>query len=73
MLREELPTLTRQLSYTGSRLQRVRLLRALGYNKQFFLRKEYFWLTTMVKSAIITSTCYNEQIFLTLRVIFKQF
>ena len=39
--------------YTGSRLKRVRLQRAPGWNKHFFsLGKELFWLT------------YNEQVFL---------
>ena len=29
-------------NYTGSSLQRVRLLRALAYNEQFFLGNEHF-------------------------------
>ena len=37
------------IHYTASHLQRVWLLRAPSYNEYFFLRKEHYWLTLMIK------------------------
>ena len=55
----------RKTKYTGSRLQRVQLLRALDCNEQsFFLGKEQFWLALMLKSLVTTSIAYNKHIFM---------
>ena len=52
-------------NYTGSRLQRVRLLRAPGYNKQiFFSKTNPSHLRQCSKSSDTTSTSYNEHIFM---------
>ena len=52
------------IHYTGSRLLRVRLLRTPSYNKQVFISKMNFSLTSMFKSSDIESTGYNEHIFI---------
>ena len=56
---------TKKWYYTGPCLQRVRLLRALGYNEQLFLSKKDTsgWRQCSKTSVIIMSTYYNEQIF----------
>ena len=50
--------------YSGSRIQRARLLRAPGYNEQislhqfhFFARKEHLWLTSMfyIQQVLLTT------------------
>ena len=50
--------------YTGSCLQRVRLLRAPGYNEQIILseKKTSHWHQCL-KSSDIVNTAYNEHIF----------
>ena len=51
--------------YTGSRLQRVRLLRPPGYNKQIIFSKKMTsdWQYCL-KSSDVTSTVFNEHIFM---------
>ena len=59
-------TLPGALNYTGSRLQRVRLLRAPGYNEQFSLHQILSIDCNAKKSLVTTSKftrypIYNEQ------------
>ena len=51
--------------YTGSRLERVRLLWAPSYNEQiFFSKTNLSHLRQCLKSSDTTSTSYNEHIFM---------
>ena len=54
-----------QAVYTGSRLQRVRLLRAPTYNEQiFFSERNISDLYQCLKSSVTMGTAYNEHIFM---------